>query len=55
LKKPVFELDSFSAFRNLSERGKALLKDGLHLKEYLIKTTIVEKGQVVSGQGLFIL
>ncbi len=49
MKKPVFELDSFTVFRELSDHGKALLKHGLHLKTYTNKTTIVEKGQTVSG------
>jgi CRP/FNR family transcriptional regulator len=49
LKKPAFELESFTAFRHLSDRGKAQLKGGLHLKDYARKTTLVEKGQVVSG------
>ena len=49
LKKPVFEPESFPVFRNLSDDGKALLKRGLHLKVYSSKTTIVEKGQAVSG------
>ena len=49
MKKPVFELDSFTVFRELSDDGKTLLKRGLHLKGYTNKTTIVEKGQVVSG------
>lgn len=49
MKKPVFELESFSVFRELSNDGKALLKRGLNLKVYKNKTTIVEKGQVVSG------
>ena len=49
MKKPVFELESFTVFRELSDDGKALLKRGLHLKVYKNKTTIVEKGQAVSG------
>jgi CRP/FNR family transcriptional regulator len=49
VKKPVFELESFTVFHHLSDQGKALLKGGLHLKDYLRKTTIVEKGQAVSG------
>lgn len=49
MKKPVFELESFSVFRDLSDDGKALLKRGLHSKVYPNKTTIVEKGQTVSG------
>jgi CRP/FNR family transcriptional regulator len=47
--KPVFELDSFNAFRHLTIAGKELLKRGLQLKRYQGKTTIVEKGQTVSG------
>jgi CRP/FNR family transcriptional regulator len=47
--KPVFELDSFNAFRHLTIAGKELLKRGLQLKRYQSKTTIVEKGQTVSG------
>jgi len=49
LKKPVFEPESFPVFRNLSDDGRALLKRGLRLKVYTSKTTIVEKGQAVSG------
>jgi CRP/FNR family transcriptional regulator len=45
----VFEPQSFSVFRDLSDDAKALLKRGLHLKVFTNKTTIVEKGQVVSG------
>ena len=47
--KPVFELDSFNAFRHLTIAGKEMLKRGLQLKRYQSKTTIVEKGQTVSG------
>src|SRR5678815_620716 len=47
--KPVIELDSFNAFRHLTIAGKELLKRGLQLKRYQSKTTIVEKGQTVSG------
>lgn len=47
--KPVIELDSFNAFRQLTSSGKELLKRGLHLKHYQGKTTIVEKGQPISG------
>ncbi|HEY9503826.1 MAG TPA: Crp/Fnr family transcriptional regulator [Pyrinomonadaceae bacterium] len=53
MKRPVFELESFTVFRELSEDGKTLLKRGLHLKSYTNKTTIVEKGQTVSG-ALFV-
>ena len=49
MKKPVFEPDSFGVFRHLSDDGKAMLKHGLHLKDYSSKTTIVEKGETVSG------
>ena len=49
MKKPVFELDSFTVFRELSDHGRSLLKHGIHLKTYTNKTTIVEKGQAVSG------
>ena len=49
MKKPVFELETFAVFRKLSDEGKTLLKRGLHLKVYTNKTTIVEKGQAVSG------
>jgi len=47
--KPVIELDSFNAFRQLTISGKELLKRGLHIKHYQRRTTIVEKGQTVSG------
>ena len=47
--KPAFELESFNVFRQLSDDGKALLKRGLHFKDYKTKTTIVEKGQAISG------
>lgn len=49
MKKPAFELDSFSVFRRISNDGKQILKRGLRLEEYARKTTLVEKGQVVSG------
>jgi len=49
LTKPAFELESFSVFRQLSDDGKALLKRGLHFNDYKSKTTIVEKGEAVSG------
>jgi len=45
----VIELDSFNAFRHLTVAGKELLKRGLQIKRYQRKTTIVEKGQTVSG------
>jgi CRP/FNR family transcriptional regulator len=48
----VFDPESFSAFRNISDNAKAMLKRGLHLKDYPNKTTIVEKGQAVSGAFL---
>ena len=47
--KPAVELESFNVFRQLSDDGKALLKRGLHFNYYKSRTTIVEKGQVVSG------
>ena len=49
MKKPAFELESFSILRELSDDGKALLKRGLYFKDYKSKTTIIEKGQAVSG------
>lgn len=49
MKKPVFEPESFTVFRNLSDDGKTVLKRRLHLKLHTNKTTIVEKGQAVSG------
>lgn len=49
MKKPVFEPQSFSVFGDLSDDGKTMLKRGLHSKSYTNKTTIVEKGQAVSG------
>jgi len=49
LKKPVFELESFAVFREISDGGKEMLKRGLRLEDYPKKTTIVEKDQVVSG------
>ena len=45
----MIELDSFNAFRHLTVAGKELLKRGLQIKRYQRKTTIVEKGQTVSG------
>jgi CRP/FNR family transcriptional regulator len=52
LKKSAFELTSLAVFGQLSERGKALLRGGLQFNEYTKKTTIVEKGQRVSGAFL---
>ena len=49
MKKPVFEPESFTVFRDLSDHGKTVLKHRLQLKVYPNKTTIVEKGQAVSG------
>lgn len=47
--KPIVELDSFEAFRNLSDVGKAMLGPGLHYTRYEKKTPVLGKGQPVSG------
>lgn len=47
--KPAFDFESFNVFRQLSDDGRALLKRGLYFNDYKSRTTIVEKGQAVSG------
>lgn len=52
--KPIVELESFDAFRNLSDIGKAMLGPGLHYIRYEKKTPVLGKGQPVSGAYIVI-
>lgn len=47
--QPKVGLESFDAFRDLSEVSKAMLGPGLHYTRYEKKTPVLGKGQAVSG------
>lgn len=47
--KSTATLDDISLFQNLSETGKSLLVRGLRYSHYTKKTSVLQKGQQVSG------
>ena len=47
--KSTAELQDLTLFQNLSETSKSLLGRGLHYSHYTRKTTVLRKGQKISG------
>ena len=52
--KPTVDLGLLDTFRNMSEVGKAMLGPGLHYVRYEKKTSVLDKGQPVSGAYIVI-